>query len=251
MSLGGRLNAQDIITLKNGDDLNAKVLEVLDGEIRYKRSDNPDGPVFTMRKSEILMITYQNGTRDVMNSVPSDNYTYNYGAYAQPAGRLYAMSPDVLRPNMSYRELRNIYSMSSWDGYRSGDQYCANWCWNFLLTGLGQMTMGEVGRGFTFLGAELGCYALASIGNAMVWDSDNSALGLLILIAGSTGAATACIWSMVDAAQIAKVKNMYARDMRELATGIDFRLSPWVSSVPAGSNGNYMTAAGLSLSMTF
>ena len=39
----GTLFAQDIITLKNGEDLKAKILEVLSNEIKYKRYDNMDG----------------------------------------------------------------------------------------------------------------------------------------------------------------------------------------------------------------
>lgn len=249
---GGILNAQDIITLKNGEDLKTRILEVLDGEIKYKRFDNLDGPVFTIRKSEILMITYQNGTRDVMSSVSSDNY-YHSG-YPQQTGRPYTMSPDALRPNMSYRELRHIYNTSLWDGHRIDDPYYAQWCWNILLTGLGQMTMGEVGRGCAFLGAQVGCYALSVAGAITAGVSDSytgATIGFLFVIAGSAGSVVTWVCSMVDAAQMARIKSMYARDMRNFASSIDFKLSPWVAPVPTGANGNYMTAAGLSLSMTF
>jgi len=58
-------NAQDVITLKNGTDINALVQKVGDIEIEYKRFDNSGGTNYTLKKSEILMIRYENGTKDI------------------------------------------------------------------------------------------------------------------------------------------------------------------------------------------
>lgn len=59
--------AQDIITKKDGTDIKAKVLEVNESEVKYRRYDYLDGPIFTMLKSEILIVRYENGTNDVFN----------------------------------------------------------------------------------------------------------------------------------------------------------------------------------------
>jgi len=59
--------AQDIITLKNGTDIQALVQEVCEGDVKYKRFDNPNGPNYTMKKSEIFMIRYKNGTKDLFS----------------------------------------------------------------------------------------------------------------------------------------------------------------------------------------
>ena len=59
--------AQDIITKKDGTDIKAKVLEVNENEVKYRRYDYLDGPIFTMLKSEILIVRYENGTTDVFN----------------------------------------------------------------------------------------------------------------------------------------------------------------------------------------
>ncbi|MBN8826601.1 MAG: hypothetical protein J0I82_31545 [Spirosoma sp.] len=58
---------QDNIILKNGSEIQAKVLEVLPGQIKYRRQDNPDGPVYTTGTSDVLLIKYANGTKDVLN----------------------------------------------------------------------------------------------------------------------------------------------------------------------------------------
>lgn len=62
------LLAQDVIILKSGDEIKSKVLEINDREIKYKRFDNLDGPVISTLKTEVFMIKYQNGTKEVINS---------------------------------------------------------------------------------------------------------------------------------------------------------------------------------------
>jgi hypothetical protein len=59
------LHAQDTITMKDGTEIKAKVLEVNIHNIRYKRYDNIDGPVYTIDKNTVFMLKYANGTKDV------------------------------------------------------------------------------------------------------------------------------------------------------------------------------------------
>lgn len=59
---------QDIIMKKNGDEIKVKVDEVLPDGIKYHKYENLDGPVYTMPKSDIFMIKYENGSKDVFNN---------------------------------------------------------------------------------------------------------------------------------------------------------------------------------------
>lgn len=59
--------AQDIIVTKEGKKIESKVLEVNVDDIKFKNLDNVDGPIYTMRKSEIATILYANGQVDVFN----------------------------------------------------------------------------------------------------------------------------------------------------------------------------------------
>jgi len=59
--------SQDIITQKSGEDIQAKVLEINQTDVKYKKFDNQNGPTFTLLKSDILMIRYENGTQDIFN----------------------------------------------------------------------------------------------------------------------------------------------------------------------------------------
>jgi len=61
--------AQDIIVLKNGDEIKSLVQEIGMEYVKYKRFDNQTGPVYNVAKTEIFMIKYENGTKDVFNEV--------------------------------------------------------------------------------------------------------------------------------------------------------------------------------------
>lgn len=62
--------AQDIITKKNGEDIQSKISEITQTEIKYKKYEYPDGPVYTLAKSDALMIRYENGNKDIFNDKP-------------------------------------------------------------------------------------------------------------------------------------------------------------------------------------
>lgn len=59
------VNAQDIITKKNGDEIKAKVLEITLSELKYKNFNNLEGPMISIAKSDVIFVKYENGTKDV------------------------------------------------------------------------------------------------------------------------------------------------------------------------------------------
>jgi hypothetical protein len=60
---------QDLIIRKNGDTLQARVTDVNHSDLRYKKWDNPEGPYYTIYKSDVGRIHYANGTIDTFNKV--------------------------------------------------------------------------------------------------------------------------------------------------------------------------------------
>ncbi len=58
----------DLITLKNGEEVSAKVLEITSIEVKYKKCDSPDGPLYVVKKSDVFMIKYSNGTKEVFKA---------------------------------------------------------------------------------------------------------------------------------------------------------------------------------------
>jgi len=54
-------SAQDVIFKTDGSREQAKITMISDRVVEYKKFSNPEGPVFSVNKADILMITYENG----------------------------------------------------------------------------------------------------------------------------------------------------------------------------------------------
>lgn len=60
------LDECDQIIKENGDIVEAKILEVGVHEVRFKHCDTPNGPLIVLSKSDIFMIKYSNGVKEVI-----------------------------------------------------------------------------------------------------------------------------------------------------------------------------------------
>jgi len=65
--------AQDVITLKSGNEIKAIVQDIGTDDVKYKKFDNPSGPNYTLKKTEIIMIVYANGSKDVFAEPALEN----------------------------------------------------------------------------------------------------------------------------------------------------------------------------------
>lgn len=244
------LSAQDIITKRNGEDVRAKVLEVSNYDVRYILFDEQDGPVYTIPTSDILMITYPSGRREVFDNVyRSDFWLFPYG---EPRA-------DIV-PGMKYKELKHLYDYRNYfSGYGGRWNPALMGVCSWLIPGLGQMISGEVGRGFAWLGGSIGCYVMIGIGGSLVGSSyyyvdgqqivENgmSSLGTVVTVASVLGLLTVNICAIVDACRVAKVKNMYDYDLRRKAYSFD--LYPSVNYINTAKG--MQPAAGLTLALKF
>ena len=70
------VKAQDIIVLKNAEEIQAKVTAIAPESISYKKWDNLEGPTYTMYKSDIFYIKYHNGVKEVMENVTTPHKTF-------------------------------------------------------------------------------------------------------------------------------------------------------------------------------
>jgi hypothetical protein len=57
--------AQDTLFRLSGESIGVKVLEITPLEIKYKLTSNPEGPTYTVLKSDVFMIEYANGSNEV------------------------------------------------------------------------------------------------------------------------------------------------------------------------------------------
>lgn len=58
-------HAQDTIFMQDGEEIEAKVTEVLELKIKYKKYSNLNGPTYYLDKSEVFIIKYENGEKDI------------------------------------------------------------------------------------------------------------------------------------------------------------------------------------------
>ncbi len=83
--------AQDLIILRNGDEIKAKVTEILSATVKYKRYSNQTGPTYSIDKSKIFMIRYESGDKDVFGTDGNldSGGTLEPGAWENPTEFVY------------------------------------------------------------------------------------------------------------------------------------------------------------------
>lgn len=237
------LSAQDVITTKSGEDIRVKVLEVGQDDVKYVKESSLDGPTYTLSKADIMMITYKDGSRDVFSD-------YKKGISRNTLDK--AELAD-LRPGMKYKELKGIYSTADYNVFRGEEKYnpaVMGLC-SFLIPGLGQMISGEGGRG---VGHLLGTIALGGGGTALLAANaalaEQGARSIALGIGGLVcyaGVLALDIYSIVDAVKVAKVRNMYLEDMKQLAFNI--KVVPYYDTLCMTNN--YTPVAGIGLRVSF
>lgn len=65
--------AQDMIVTNDGTIIKAKVTKVGATEVEYKKWTNQDGPIYTVKVSNLIAINYQNGEKDTFSNFPSNS----------------------------------------------------------------------------------------------------------------------------------------------------------------------------------
>jgi len=147
-----------------------------------------------------------------------------------------------------------------------GDPYNPALCGvcSWLIPGLGQMISGETGRGLAFLGGYTACSVVCIAGVASAIHSginentyqygssySHSILpkaGGDIILLGAIGMVAVDIWSIVDAVNVAKVNNMYIRDLRKRSE-VSLQVTPYVDQI--SMNNQLVTPVGLTMRVNF
>jgi hypothetical protein len=69
----------DNIVLRSGEEISGLVSEVGILEVKYKKCDNLSGPVYAIKKGDVFMIKYANGSKDIM---PEEETKIDDGDYS-------------------------------------------------------------------------------------------------------------------------------------------------------------------------
>ena len=230
------LSAQDIITKRNGEDIRARITAIGPDTISYQLYDINDGITYTIMKSDVVLIRYKDGRNEVIRAGSSSYDPLLYGSREPVEG---------IRPGMKYSELKDLYNYKEYiRGLIQNHNPTGVGVASFFIPGLGQMICGEGWRGTAFLGGWLGASVLQALALQYSFDHDTEILYLL----GTATTLGIKIWSIVDATRVAKVKNMYERDlMRTYSINVD--LHPSVNYIKTSTG--IQPTAGLTLAMRF
>ena len=63
--IGASSAAQDIILKRNAEQIEAVVKEITDTDVKYRKFTHTEGVTYSIRRSEVFSITYENGTKDL------------------------------------------------------------------------------------------------------------------------------------------------------------------------------------------
>jgi len=117
----------DIITLRNGDELEVQVIEIGATEIKYKKCSYLDGPIYAVPKSDVFMIKYPNGTKDVFKEKadsPPPVEESPYELVTEPHPSVAEAFPEVQK-ELTYSEKYAQGQADALSYHRSGDWYYA------------------------------------------------------------------------------------------------------------------------------
>ncbi|VBB44984.1 exported hypothetical protein [uncultured Paludibacter sp.] len=264
--LAGLLNtlkAQDTIVFKSGELKIAKITQINSPELIYKDFSNLEGPDYIVKLSQIKEIHFKNGFVQAYNINDDVEYNDNASIRRKPENEI---KPFLIKRLDNYEERSKFYKNVPYHR-EYGDPYNP---WvagiaSYFIPGLGQMVCGETGRGFAFLGGTTASYVvmiigLSALGNDYYYNdyySDNYAhksgkenLYTLLALSGACSTLGVYIWSIVDAVHVAKVNNLYTRDLRRKEQ-VNIQLFPFIDTNKNTLSLNKMPALGFSLKVDF
>lgn len=124
LSIAGMATAQDVIVMKDQSTVMSKVLEITSTEIKYKKWNNQDGPTYSIDRSEVLSINYENGEVENFsetkndqqnNNTPQVQYQYLNSYMTKSGGWLYLNGR-----SLSDSEILSLVGTEGYEKYQSG-----------------------------------------------------------------------------------------------------------------------------------
>lgn len=128
-------------------------------------------------------------------------------------------------PGMKYPEYKKFYSARSYSR-QEGDKYNPGLATalSVLLPGVGEACVGRWGNAAAFGLVDAACFFVA--GGMGGFQFNYFSEGHLALV----GMVLCRVWSAIDANKVAKIKNLYYRDINGLSS-IQFNLEPYVGQI--------------------
>lgn len=92
--------SQDSIIMHSGQVIAGKVSEITQTEVKYRKPSNPDGPMYVINKSDVSVIEYKNGSKDVFSQNNTAANSNSSNTQQQPVQNNYYTTP-APRPSVN------------------------------------------------------------------------------------------------------------------------------------------------------
>ena len=238
----GTVFAQDTIVLRNGDELRVKVKEVSDTELKYQMWNNQDGPMYTKKVTDIFMVKYKGGHREVYGNIKqtsatapqTGNTSHNDRAYNyNNDGYIEYSDGDLLlnRRNMSDAQIKDVLGIRGYETYRSASAQRRS---GKTLVALGWIEFG--------LGA--GLFALAAI----VEEEDVAIPGAILIFASQMELPLGYVLKGVGTGRLNWLVDDYNTNRTAYSDNLSLGFTPTLVCAPdAAGNRTIGLGAGLTL----
>ncbi len=96
------VSAQDVIVKKDGSTILSKVIEIGTTEVKYKKWNNQNGPNYTIAKSDVQAINYENGEKETFGNEVGlqPQQQFNYTDYQSQMAKSMAASNRLQREKL-------------------------------------------------------------------------------------------------------------------------------------------------------
>ena len=228
--------AADIIVTTSSERIDAKIEEVSETEVKYKKADNPNGPLFVIKTDQIASIIYSNGSVSVFEQkkeepkqpqavrVASYGVYDAYGIYTPMGGGIipeyqpglmirktddFYWLGDFRMDERQYLEYIRYNCQEAWDSYQAG---CRLW-------GAGWGLFGG-GTGMFVVGLEL--YLIGVLGSKIDYSMMTS--GAVLLAFGSASLAGCVPLLVVGGIKRNNTHEVYNESCATRQTALEFQL---------------------------
>lgn len=222
--------AQDTIIFRNGDIKSVKVTEVSETQIKYLRWNSPDGPVYVQDVSDIYMIKYHDGTKEVYGNgtdiaereQEQDNNLGVYQGQLKLDGSRLMLNGKAL----SYPDARSLLGIHRYETFFSASH---------------QVAVGGICLAFGLIMTTIGLVCVCSQQGELILP------GFGMLVVSDVLLPIGFIFSGVGKGRMKWVVNDYNRNGSQLSQDFSVSVSPSLVCVPTATGNNYSLGAGLQL----
>jgi hypothetical protein len=228
----------DIITLRNESKLEVIIQEVDENNVKYKKISDQEGPIFTLRKSEIVSIQYGNGEVETFEAVLEVPSYYSPSQATKPAAANRPIPQRVPTPKSKFAE---SVQNSTPDDLRTIYKYYKTRSKTGMIMGIAGTSAGVI---VAAIGTGIVASATDANGNFATYQDERRAIkGAWMMIGGFAGAATFGTVGFIKAGKNGSKASRIRRELIHRGEPLTIHISPGYNPV---NHAGYLT-----LSMKF